>query len=292
MRRFALALFLLFPALADAQQPKGPKLPDGLAAEMNIAYGDHERNKLDLYLPKKADKPLPLVVWVHGGGWEGGSKEGNAAGLLTMLDGYAVAAVNYRYSKQAVFPAQIEDVRAAVRFLRANAKKYNLNPDAFGAWGASAGGHLVALLAVAPEVKELDGKNTSNPKVSSAVQAVVNWFGPADMMTLSRPGAPANPVTRLLGGDTKEKLELAKLASPTAHVGIGKAGAPMLVMHGDKDLLVPLSQSEKLAEAYRKAGGDVELVVLKGAGHGGKEFITADQQKRIRDFFAKHLKKE
>lgn len=291
MPRFALALIALAsPLLALAQAPKGPKLPDGAKAELNLAYGDHERNKLDLYLPK-ADKPLPLVIWVHGGGWEAGDKGGGGPALPLLAEGYAVASVNYRYSKQAVFPAQSEDVRAAVRYLRANAKKYGLNPDAFGAWGASAGGHLVALLAVGADVKELDGTNTTNAKVSSAVQAVVDWFGPADMTTLSQPGSPANPVTRLLGGDAKEKSAVAKLASPVAHAGVGKAGAPLLIVHGDKDTLVPLKQSEKLAEAYKTAGGDVELVVLPGAGHGGPQFSTPEMRKKTLAFFDKHLKK-
>jgi len=289
LRALATLALLLSPLAAIAQAPKGPKLPAGVTREADMPYGDHERNKLDLYLPK-ADKPLPLVIWVHGGGWELGDKSGGNPALPLLTQGYAVASVNYRFSKHAPFPAQSADVRAAVRFLRANAKKYNLNPDKFGAWGASAGGHLVALLAVGADVKELDGKNTSNPKVSSAVQAVIDWFGPTDMAALSPVGARPNAVTRLLGGDSKEKADVAKLASPLTYAGVGKAGAPLLILQGDKDPLVPLSQSQKLADAYKKAGGDVELVVFPGASHGGKEFVSQEQRAKALAFFDKHLK--
>ena len=290
MFRFFVVFALGFsPLVAVAQAPKGPKLPAGVTAQVDLAYGDHERNKLDLYLPK-ADKPLPLVIWVHGGAWEAGDKSGGNPALPLLTEGYAVASVNYRFSKHAVFPAQIEDTRAAVRFLRANAKKYNLNPDKFGAWGASAGGHLVALLAVGSDVKDLDGKNTTNPTVSSAVQAVIDWFGPTDMASLTPPGSRPNAVTRLLGGDTGEKADVAKLASPLTYANVGMAGAPLLILQGDKDPLVPLSQSEKLTDAYKKAGGEVELVVFPGAGHGGKEFTIPDQRKKALAFFDKHLK--
>lgn len=290
LRTIATLALLFSPVVAQAQAPKGPKLPAGVTAERDLAYGDHERNKLDLYVPK-ADKPLPLVIWVHGGAWEAGDKSGGNPALSLLRHGYAVASVNYRFSKHAPFPAQSADVRAAVRYLRANAKKYNLHPDQFGAWGASAGGHLVALLAVGADVKELDGKNTSHPKVSSAVQAVIDWFGPTDMAALSPAGARPNAVTRLLGGDSKEKADVYKLASPLTYAKVGKAGAPLLILQGDKDPLVPLSQSQKLTDAYKKAGGDVELVVFPGAGHGGKEFTSAEQQAKALAFFDKNLKK-
>ncbi len=146
-----IAFFLSPPAFAQ------PAIPEDTKVEKNLAYGDHERNKLDIYLPAKGNKPLPIVVWIHGGGWEAGSKENPPAmGLLNQ--GYAVASINYRYSKHAPFPAQIEDCKAAIRYLRGNAAKYNIDKDHIGCMGASAGGHLVALLGTTADVAELEGK--------------------------------------------------------------------------------------------------------------------------------------
>src|SRR5262249_38247477 len=158
-------------------QPKAPNIPEGTQTTRDLRYGPHqERNTLDLYVPK-SDTPLPLVIWVHGGGWQ----DGNNPAMQLLKSGYAVASINYRLSQHAVFPAQIEDCKAAVRLLRANAKKYNLNPDAFGAWGASAGGHLVALLGTSGEVKELEGEVGESKDTSSRVQAVVDFYGPTDL---------------------------------------------------------------------------------------------------------------
>src|SRR5262249_24089734 len=142
----------------------------------------HERQKLDLYLPDKADGPLPVVVWVHGGAWRQGSKNG-CPGVYLAARGFAVASVGCRLSHDAVFPAQIEDCKAAVRWLRANAKKYTLDPDHVGAWGASAGGHLVALLGTTGGMKDLEGKDGDLDQ-SSKVQCVVDWFGPTDLRDL------------------------------------------------------------------------------------------------------------
>ena len=270
------------PAFAQDVPSAGVKLKD-------VSYGPHERNVLDLTVPK-SDKPLPLIVWVHGGGWEAGDKAGNPAALL-LTQGYATASINYRYSKHAAFPAQLHDCKAAVRFLRDNAKKYNLDADAFGVWGASAGGHLVALLGTTGDVPELEGD--AKTKTSSQVQAVCDWFGPTDLVKLSPMTAAGNPITKLLGGTTGEKAELAKQANPITH--ISKGDAPFLIIHGTDDKLVPLSQSELLQEALTKGGIESELLVLKGADHGGKEFqsqvANAENRKKLLDFFGKHLKK-
>ncbi len=288
MRWLSLLAACLLSSPLSAQVPKSPDAPEGTRTSKDVSYGPHERNKLDLTVPK-ADKPLPLVIWVHGGGWEFGDKAGNPAVLL-LAKGYAVASINYRYSKQAVFPAQLHDCKAAVRFLRDNAAKYNLDPNAFGVWGASAGGHLVALLGTTGDVPELEGD--AKTKTSSKVQAVCDWFGPTDLTKLSPQGAAANPVTKLLGGSTGEKAELAKLANPITHVT--KNDAPFLTFHGDKDSLVPVSQSELLQAALTKAGVESELVVLKGADHGNGEFRTqvgnAENRKKLLAFFDRHLK--
>jgi len=172
-------------SVAITQQPGRSarlQLPEGTTDYHNLPYvtDGHERQKLDLYLPK-AEKKLPLIIWIHGGAWLAGSKT-DGVPLNYLAEGYAVASINYRLSQHAIFPAQIEDCKAAVRYLRANAQKYNLDPNCFGAWGPSAGGHLVALLGTAGDVNEFDtGKNLA---VSSRVQAVVDYFGPTDLLQM------------------------------------------------------------------------------------------------------------
>ena len=165
---------LLLPGLANC----APAQPPGVKVERNLEYvkDGHERNRLDLYLPEKADGPLPLVVWIHGGGWTQGDKA--PCPLLPLVPkGYAVASINYRFLKHAALPAQIEDSKAAIRWLRAHAKKYNFDSDRVGVMGASAGGYLVRSLGTSGGVKELEGKG-GHADQSSRVQAVVDMFGP------------------------------------------------------------------------------------------------------------------
>ena len=282
-----LPALVLAVAAAAAAPGQSPTPPDKPAAHKDLAYGPHERNRLDLYLPKTAG-PAPVVLWVHGGGWEAGDKA-DPPGLALLGKGYAVASTNYRFSTTAPLPAQIADVRAAVRFLKANAAKYHLDPDHVGAWGASAGGHLVALLAVGADIPELDGdRKPAAGAPSPSVRCVIDLFGPTDFATIVPADQAGGPVGRLLGGSSGQKKELARLGSPVSHVS--KAAAPCLILHGTDDKLVPLSQSEVFADRLRRAGADVELVVLPGAGHGGKEFSTPANLLKVAGFFDKHLK--
>jgi acetyl esterase/lipase len=294
-RLFVLSALLGFvgaitaPAQEQAQ-PK-PQPAQGKRVLKDIAYGPHERNKLDLYLPR-TDGPAPVVVWIHGGGWEKGSKEGFIPALPLLGEGFAVASINYRLSQQAIFPAQIQDCKEAIRQLRSMAKDFNLDADHIGVWGASAGGHLVALLGTTDDAAFATGSESK--KFSSSVQAVCDWFGPSDFLhwgkyDASNPGDPRpSPLTRLLGGLVVEKQELAKKASPVVYAS--KASAPFLIFHGDKDTLVPLQQSEVLNEALKKAGAESALVVIKDNGHGGTGFVAANVVKQEEAFFAKHLK--
>jgi acetyl esterase/lipase len=278
------------PAISQ-ERPKPPRAPQGVKVLKDLSYVEngHERNRLDLYLPEKAEGRLPLIVWIHGGAWWAGNKEGCPA-VPFAAKGYAVASINYRLSQHAVFPAQIEDCKAAIRWLRANSAKYHLDPDHVGVWGGSAGGHLVAMLGTAGGVKEWD-RTGGNLDQSSRVQCVVDWFGPADMATMGKQAdKPGTPVAQLIGGPVQENREKARKASPLTYVG--KDSAPFLIMHGDKDYTVPLSQSEVLAEALKKAGVEVNLVVVAGNGHGGPGFNSPENRKVIEDFFAKHLGKE
>jgi acetyl esterase/lipase len=282
----ALAALLAWTGSASAQ---APKVPEGVKVLRDQEYvpGGHARQKLDLYLPAKADGPLPVVVWVHGGAWRAGNKN-FCPGVFLSGKGFAVASINYRLSQHAVFPAQIHDCKAAIRWLRANAKKYNLDPHRIGAWGASAGGHLVALLGTTGTMKELEGKD-GNLDQSSKVQCVLDWFGPVDFRT-PFPGSdnPKSVVYALLGGPPSKEKKKAALASPLAHVH--KDCPPFLIMHGDEDRTVAPAQSKRLAEALQKVKVPVTLVLLEGAGHGGPQFRNEETRKRVEEFFTRHLK--
>ncbi len=209
--------------------------------------------------------------------------------------GYATASINYRLSNEAIFPAQIEDCKAAVRFLRANAKKYNLDPDHIGVWGASAGGHLVALLGTTGDVKELEGSGP-NQGVSSRVQAVCDLFGPTDLTKIVaesgrkivlKHDAADSPEAKLFGGPIEDKKELAQKANPIAY--ITKTAAPFIILHGTEDNLVPPQQSEILDAALKAAGVEFDAVDHRSAGHG-PGIDNPERSRQVVEFFDKHLK--
>jgi acetyl esterase/lipase len=297
MRPSLCLLFVfLFAVAAFAQQPPAPQLPEGTAVHRDLAYvtkNAHERHVLDLYLPAAGDN-LPLIIWIHGGGWQNGSKD-RPTGLPFLRDGYALASINYRLSGHALFPAQIEDCKAAVRWLRANARKYRIDPNRFGVWGASAGGHLVAMLGTTGGVKEFNvGENL---QVSSRVQAVCDFYGPTDFLQMDAhrvPGAalvhdsPGSPEARLVGGPIQENKEKVARANPITY--LGKDAPPFLIVHGDADPLVPHHQSELLRDALEKAGVPVTLYTVKGGGHGQGFQQDANLMPAVRAFFAKTLK--
>ncbi len=276
--RYALAA-ALFPLLAAQPAQPPPTLPEGVRAERNLVYARTPQKELllDLYLPAGAT-PLPVILWVHGGAWRSGSKEPCPA-VRQSGRGYAVACISYRLSQEALFPAQIEDVKAAVGWLRANAAKHNLDANRIGAWGASAGGHLVALL----------GSSADDP--ATRVQAVVDFFGPTDFLRMRDfPGkmdhdAPDSPESRLIGGAIQQNKEKVARANPITYVS--RDDPPFLIMHGDQDPLVPLNQSELLHTALTKAGVESTLHVVKGAGHG---FGGPEIDARVNAFFDRHLK--
>jgi acetyl esterase/lipase len=284
-----LSLSLGMASASPGQLFKTAKVPAGTQVHRNLAYvkGGHERQKLDLYVPEKADGPLPVIVWVHPGAWMFGGKE-ECPAIPFLGKGYAVASINHRYSRQAPFPAQIEDCKAAIRWLRANAKTYNLDTERFGVWGASSGGHLSALLGTSADVKDLEGtQGETGP--SSRVQAVVDWFGPTDVAKMG--GMHDNtdsPESRLLGGPVQENKGKAERANPIAYVS--KDDPPFLIMHGDRDNMVPFNQNELLYEALKKAGVDATFHPVKGAGHGTREFGSEENMRLVEKFFDKYLK--
>ena len=267
-------------------------LPDPIPPVRNIEYipNGHERNKLDIYLPRdiKDKSPLPLIVWVHGGAWRGGSKD-RCKAVRFIEKGYVVASINYRLSQHAIFPAQITDCKAAIRYLRANAKKYNIDPDRIGVWGSSAGGHLVALLGTSGKVKKFDiGPNL---RYSSTVQAVCDFYGPTNFAKMSSfhstmdHDAPDSPESKLIGGPVQETPEGVRNADPITYVT--KDDPPFLIVHGDKDPLVPHNQSEILYHALKKANVSAKLHTVKNGGHG---FRDTKVDKMVNDFFEKTLK--
>jgi acetyl esterase/lipase len=294
-RLLALGAFLAWVPLgrADDKPPPRDFVPKGATVTRDLAYvpNGHARQKLDLYLPeKKPDGPLPVIVWIHGGEWRVGDKAPCPADRFAT-EGYAVASINYRLSQDAKFPAQIHDSKAAIRWLRAHAKDYNLDADHIGAWGASAGGHLAALLATTAGLKELEGTEGGNLDQSSRIQAAADWFGPIDLLHMGTGhDAADSPESELFGGPVQDHKSQALLASPLTH--LTKDAAPFLIMHGDKDDSVPLRQSELLAEALKKVGVKVIFHLVKDGGHGDEAFFRSKENwDLVTKFFDEHLKK-
>ncbi|GJM44616.1 MAG: lipase [Gemmatimonadota bacterium] len=259
-------------------------------ADVEFARVDDRSLPLDLYLPA-GDTPAPLVIWIHGGGWRAGSKEECPVRWL-VEHGYAVASISYRFTDEAIFPAQIHDCKAAVRWLRAHADEYGLDAARIAAAGASAGGHLAALLATTEGMVELEGTIGEHLDRSSRVRAAADYFGATDLVLRSRTQPRranrwGSVVHRLLGGGANRKTELAKLASPAYHVT--PDDAPLLVFHGDRDQTVLLDQSERIRDAYVAAEVPVQLRVLKGGGHGGAAFYTGENRGILLEFLAQHL---
>ncbi|MHC4200066.1 MAG: glycoside hydrolase family 76 protein [Planctomycetota bacterium] len=269
----------------------------GMKVIRDIVYGKGGDTdlKLDVYLPaSERTGPLPVVVWIHGGAWRAGSRKGNRASGL-VGHGFATVSISYRLTQKASFPAQIHDCKCAVRWVRAHAGKYGFDPKRIGVWGSSAGGHLVAMLGTSTGVKELEGRGGWADE-DSGVQAVVDFYGPSDLLAMA--DAPSHmdhngarsPEGALVGGTVKENPEAARRASPVTYVSGDEP--PFLIMHGERDMTVPFSQSEILYNALRKAGADVTFVPVKRAGHGfrGDTDPGPDKiQEMVLKFFRKHL---
>lgn len=302
-RILPLVLALPLPA-AEPVKPLPPP-PAGIEIIENVEYGTGSGHPLhvDIARPKETPKELmPAVLTIHGGGWAGGTHRGYLPfGLVKQ--GYVVAAVEYRLSGEAPWPAQIEDCKAAVRWLRANAAKYQVDPNRIGCMGSSAGGHLVACLGTLDR-PELEGKG-GNEGVSSKVQAVVDEAGPTDFTpaarpavgTLSKDGKDHPALVKLFGGTYAEKASVWDMASPALHAKAGDP--PFLVIHGEADPLVPIAQAERMIAALEKAKVPVEVIRVKGGGHGLRAEKPSDPpaeptpqalEQSIISFFNKQLK--
>ena len=269
-------------------QDRKEDAPGAGRIQKDILYakvGEH-RLLLDLYMPAGVDRP-PLLVWVHGGAWRRGSKDKMPLNAL-VEEGYAVASVEYRLSPVAKFPAQIHDCKAAIRFLRANEDRFGFDARRIGIAGASAGGHLVALIGVTNHHAALEGTVGEHLNVSSSVQAIVDYYGPSNFMTILKQSTPHGLSVRvpslelLLGGQPEDKPDLARLASAVFHVDPNDP--PLLILHGDQDPQVPINQSHELHAKYKESRLDVHFEVVHGAAHGGKSFFDKERTRLVTAF--------
>ena len=270
----------LHAAPLPARQPAGA----GHNALMGAAYASpsgFRPLRLDLFLPEPAPRPAPVVVWVHGGGFFSRSRS-LLPGLLERArlfkriprEGMALASIDYRLSGEARFPAQLHDVKAAIRWLRARGQELGIDSERIAVWGGSAGAHLAMMAAVTGDAPDLEG-DVGVIGQSSAVTAAVDWYGPTDFAAADRDApadaalthdAPDSPEARLIGAPVQDRPDLVARANPCSWVTAG--ATPILVQHGTHDRVVPFRQSMRLVEALRTAGTDVAFLPVDGADHG------------------------
>ncbi|MFN0078481.1 MAG: alpha/beta hydrolase fold domain-containing protein [Prosthecobacter sp.] len=287
--RLPLLIALTLPVLAQCQP-----VPAGYQklADLDYVGAGNKRQMLDLYLPEtKTTKPRPLVVYIHGGGWEGGSKD--QAGVLFNLikdRPYAGASINYRLTNEATWPAQLHDCKAAIRALRAHAAANQIDPDKIAVFGISAGGHLVSLLGVSGGVKELEGALGKHLDQGSRVTCVLDFCGPSNFLTFGGNGSVIDPddpkgaLAKLIGGPLKDKQSIGRNASPVTY--ITHDDAPFLLIHGDKDNIVPYAQAIEFDAALDAA--KIPATLLTGT-NGGHVFFSGPLIEHMRNFLDRHL---
>ncbi len=307
--KFLLIIFLLPLAGCEAitsklfavyLEPGPPDTPDGVVAYRDQVYAKHGERELllDIYAPAaRGEQALPVILYLFGGGWEAGNRHQlRRFGMLDYTgEGYIVATADYRYMTEAVYPAQIDDVKAAIRWIRSNAQNYGFDSERIGIIGPSAGGHLAALAGTTNRPGELEVGSPSD--VPSHVHAVVDYFGPTDFLQgdahrheNAKPwNAPDSAVSRLIGAPIESAPDKVARANPITF--IDGSEPPFLIIHGEDDGLVPLHQSVILHEALLAAGVSSELLVVKGGDHGyGGDFSKDEHAERVRAFFKQHLK--
>ncbi len=297
---FKFVLFLLFLALfshvVSAQTT--------YATYTNLSYVNdgNTAHKLDLYVPNGTTSPVPLIIWIHGGGWQSGDKAlgPNSPQVRYARNGYAVASINYRLSGEATFPAQIFDCKAAIRWLRANAAQYNLDVTKFGVWGSSAGGHLASLVGTSNDVADLEGDVGGNLQQTSRVQAVGNWYGPTNFLLMdaqlkAQPNCgignhdlPNSPESLLIGCPIQTCPAAAQRANPLIYAS--RDDPPFFIQHGTEDCTVPMGQSQILQNTLQNIEHDSILFLLQNAGHGGALFVTESNLLLIDDFWNTKLR--
>jgi acetyl esterase/lipase len=272
-----------------------------VTVEDNVTYGkagDVEL-KLDIAMPE-GEGPFPAIVFIHGGGWYQGNRQAYKAAISEAAKrGYVAATISYRLMKfdqakketttaDPIFPAQIHDAKAAIRWLRANAEKYHVDPERIGVTGGSAGGHLSLLVGLTDKNDKLEGEG-NHADQSSRVQAVVNVFGPTEMASCHDSSVVAWIFRLFMGGTPDEAQETYKAASPVTYAT--KDDPPVLTLHGDKDTLVPIAQATLLDEKMKAAGAKHTLKVFESQGHGFAGKSNEEAMNAMWDFFDMHLKK-
>lgn len=291
--RFLLASLATLTLIQLASAQAKPVVPDDVTFEAGVEYAnpDDQHLRLNIARPKTGDGPFPAIVCIHGGGFRAGKREGYDALIVKLAQqGYVAVTVSYRLAPKYQFPAAVHDTKAAVRWVRANAAKYKIDPARIGATGGSAGGHLAQFLGVTADVKEFEGDG-GNAKESSAVACVVNVFGPSDFTKSYGKSVDAAEVLPLFLGGNLEKARKQHLkASPLYWVTPN--AAPTLCIHGTEDKYVAHEQAVWMIDKLKASGVEAELLTLDGAGHGfkGKDAETAD--KALFAYFDKQLKKK
>ena len=282
----------ILQAQAQPRSPAGDLASVEIVSDIPFATVDGHKLMLDLYLPKGIDDPV-LLVWVHGGGWARGARA-PVSTVEFVNAGYAMASVDYRLSGDAPFPAQLHDIKAALRFLRANASQFGFDASRIGILGVSAGAHLAALAGVTNGHNELEGAVGEQSNESSDITAIVSYFGASNLTSILDQSTPFGlnirvpGLTALFDGPVEERLELARLASPITHVD--SSDPPLLLLHGDQDPQMPINQSHELHAAYKAHGLDVHFEVVHGAVHGGPQFFDAERMTLAVEFLDRHLR--
>ena len=270
------------------------------STQKDVAYASvSSAQKMDIYMPE-GDGPFPAVILIHGGAFLGGSKSDEASNAAVLnAAGYVAVSINYRLSGEAKFPAQIEDCKTAVRFIRANAAKYKINADKIGSWGASAGGNLSALLGTTGAVSELEGSALGNEAYSSAVLAAVDWFGPINFLTMDseatalgftiNTNSSSSPESKLMGAAVQTIPDAVAKANPSSYISADDAA--FFIQAGSVDRNIPYTQSRNFYQALQVVkGSDANYELLEGAGHGGSQFSASANLAKVIAFFDKYLK--
>ncbi len=285
-----VVLFALCALPASAQERKTASVPDDVVFEEDIEFAnpDNQHLKLDMARPKDGKGPFPSVICIHGGGFVAGTHKSYDSMCVELARrGYVAATVEYRLAPKYPFPACVHDVKAAIRFLRANAVQYNIDPDHIGATGASAGGHLAVFLAVTPGIKQFEGDG-GNPETPSRIACAVNFYGPMDFTRIQGRSRSEPVLEPWLGGTITTHRRQHILASPLFWVT--PSAVPVLSINGTKDDHVPHEQAAWITERLSTVGVEAELLILPDAGHGFKDEDDRKAKQAMLAFFARHLK--
>ncbi len=298
LKRIAVMLLVMFILIAGVSS-----ISAGQNTYLDIPYGPSPSQKVDIFLPSDIDGPYPVIISIHGGGWCAGDKVGPDTEMAKngLKRGYAVVAVNYRLSQESPAPAQIQDVKAAIRFLRANAERYDLDPNRFAVWGSSAGGALSALAGTASGVAALEDLSLGYGGFSDHVQAVVDWCGPIDLSTMDaqfqasgidgeKMELPTSYGSKYVGKSISQAPELVQLVNAANY--ITPDDPPFYLQHGTADTLVPYRQSPEFAKKLEAVLGKdkVRLVTMPGIGHSGQGFTNPESVEKVLDFLDETLR--